>query len=115
MTNNIAQLQHLKTAGNLCWLMREIQPDFPASVMHCLLVVMMEEGISPSTIADKLDMAASTCSRNVRVLTGRAGPTREGHGLVELRLDPTNYRMKRAYLTPAGRAIRDKLVESMRL
>lgn len=98
-----------KTLGRL----REIQSDFPASALHCLILVIMDEGITQLDVSKKLDLPRSTTSRCMRLLSDRLEPGKEGMGLIEFRLDPSDYRFKGAFLTPKGKALAEELVKLM--
>jgi len=91
--------------------LREEQTDFPAGAIHCLLTVMQNDGITQQGVAHKLDMPKSTCSRNMRLLSPRLGPGKEGMGLIDFRTDPMDYRVKGAYLTAKGEALRKRLTD----
>lgn len=90
---------------------RKIQSDFPASALHCLIVVMMNEGITQLDVSKKLDLPRSTTSRCMRLLSDRLSPGKEGMGLIDFRPDPNDIRFKGAFLTPAGHQLAKELAD----
>lgn len=110
----MAATTELLKISRIMSLLRDVHVDFPATAIHCLLTVMAEEGITQMEVAQRINMPKSTCSRNMRLLSPRLGPEKEGMGLIELRVDPMDYRHKGAYLTPKGVDLREKIKELMK-
>jgi MarR family transcriptional regulator for hemolysin len=61
----------------------------------------LREGLKQAELADSLDLKPITLTRLIDRLCAK--------GLVERRLDPTDRRVKRLYLTPAARPVVERL------
>ena len=72
-----------------------------SSVWPVLVCLWEEDGIPQARIADFLHIPGYVMSRGVDKL--------ERAGLVRRQTDPGNRRLRRVFLTPAGRTIREKL------
>jgi DNA-binding MarR family transcriptional regulator len=90
---------------------RKIQSDFPASALHCLVIVMTNEGVTQLDVSKKLDLPRSTTSRCMRLLSDRLEPGKDGMGLIYFLADPNDTRFKGSYLTPKGKALMEELAE----
>ncbi|KIT14448.1 MarR family winged helix-turn-helix transcriptional regulator [Jannaschia aquimarina] len=66
-------------------------------------LVRVSDGRTPLEMARAFQIPKTTMSHNVAVL--------ERQGWVELRPNPDDGRSKRVWITPAGRAFRDKAIE----
>lgn len=91
----------------------EVHADLPVNALRCLLAVMLEDGLSQQQAIQRLKMPKATVSRNMRLISDRQSPTREGLGLIEMRPDPADYRFKQAHLTPKGEALRAKMLSTL--
>lgn len=111
--NKLDALRVMQGYDKLCKLLRETHVDFPATALHCLVCIMLNEGISQVDMQKKIDMPKSTCSRNTRLLTERLGPDRAGMGLAELRLDPKDWRSKGIFLTEKGKKLKEEFIAAM--
>jgi DNA-binding MarR family transcriptional regulator len=49
----------------------------------------------------------------LRMLGDRMSPTKDGMGLISLRHDPKDYRVRRAYITEKGQTFLDELLEAL--
>ena len=68
-----------------------------------LICVFFNEGLSQRELLAKLESTSITAlSRNLADLSAWTTRKTEGPGLIELRADPMNLRVKRVYLTSAG-------------
>lgn len=99
MTTEMAQLE-----SALRFARSKLSADITAQRLLILIGVYFHEGLSQRELLSFLDSTSITAlSRNIAdlsVLTSRKGP---GPGLLELRTDPMNLRVKRIYLTAKGR------------
>lgn len=107
------KLTNLMKLDNALAHVRTIQSDFPASALHCLIVVMMNEGITQLEVSKKLNLPRSTTSRCMRLLSDRLEPGKAGMGLIDFRPDPNDIRFKGSYLTPKGRELAEALSSMM--
>ena len=92
-------------------LFREIQVDLPIGAARVFMAVVMDEGAYQNDVADRIGMPKATCSRNMRLLSPRLGPGKDGHGLVEFRVSAIDARFKNVYLTDTGRALKTRIME----
>ncbi len=81
----------------------EISPDITAQRLLILICVYFNQGMSQRELLTKLDSTSITAlSRNLADLSAWTTRKTEGPGLIELRQDPMNLRVKRVFLTSAG-------------
>lgn len=81
----------------------ELSPDVTAQRLLILLCVFFNQGLSQRELLGKLDSTSITAlSRNLADLSAWTTRKTEGPGLIELRADPMNLRIKRVYLTKTG-------------
>ena len=82
-----------------------LSPDITAQRLLILIAVYFNEGLSQRELLQHLESTSITAlSRNLAdlsTLTTRKSP---GPGLLELRVDPMNLRVKRVFLTRKGRS-----------
>jgi len=80
-----------------------LSPDVTAQRLLILICVYFNEGLSQRELLSKLDSTSITAlSRNLADLSAWTTKKTEGPGLIELRPDPMNLRVKRVHLTRAG-------------
>ncbi len=75
-----------------------------------LLTIAREEGQGITEVKDRLGLPKATGTRTITALTERAGPGKEGYGLVDVRFDPMDARRKGLYLNEAGKEFVAKYV-----
>lgn len=86
-------------------LLRELQkidPEFPLQYAVALGIISLQEGLSVSCLADKINLSLSTTSRIVGALSN-ARQKGEAYGLVHVKISPHEKRRKEIYLTTKGR------------
>ncbi|TKB58412.1 helix-turn-helix domain-containing protein [Ferrimonas aestuarii] len=101
-----AQLTKLMEAVEI---FRDVYSEIPPQTCLMFMQVCQEEGCSIKDLQERFEMSQASASRNARLLSDRVHSGRQGLGLVELRIDEQDYRIKRAYLTEKGKEIRDRL------
>lgn len=94
-------------------IFREIYSEIPPQTCLMFMQVCQKEGCSIKDLQERFEMSQASASRNARLLSSRVSSGRNGLGLVELRVDEQDYRIKRAFLTPRGREVRDRLTHSL--
>jgi DNA-binding MarR family transcriptional regulator len=100
-SSELKQLQALDRA--LRFARSEISPDITAQRLLILICVYFNQGMSQRELLTKLDSTSITAlSRNLADLSAWTTRKTEGPGLIELRQDPMNLRVKRVFLTDAG-------------
>ncbi len=83
-----------------------LNPDISAQRLLILLNVHFNEGLSQRELLERLDSTSITAlSRNLADLSTFTTRKTVGPGLLELRTDPMNLRIKRVHLTPKGRRL----------
>lgn len=93
---------------------KRVAADITAHRLLILLTVHDHQGLSQRELLDLLDDTSITAlSRNLADLSALTSRKTQGPGLIELRSDPLNLRIKRVHLTPRGRRLMRDLVQSM--
>ncbi len=82
----------------------KLSPDITAQRLLILMAVYFHEGLSQRDLLGHLDSTSITAlSRNLADLSSLTTKKTPGPGLLSLRVDPLNLRVKRVFLTPKGR------------
>jgi DNA-binding MarR family transcriptional regulator len=82
----------------------KLSPDITAQRLLILIGVYLHEGLSQRELLSHLDSTSITAlSRNIADLSDLTTRKLPGPGLLELRSDPMNLRVKRVFLTRKGR------------
>lgn len=80
-----------------------LSPDVTVQRLLILICVYFNQGLSQRELLTKLDSTSITAlSRNLADLSAWTTRKTEGPGLIELRGDPMNLRVKQVHLTSAG-------------
>ncbi|MEE4161814.1 MAG: hypothetical protein V2I25_04840 [Woeseiaceae bacterium] len=99
--DEVAELYALDQA--LRFARSQLTADVTAQRLLILLCVFFNQGLSQRELLTKLDSTSITAlSRNLADLSSWTTRKTEGPGLIELRNDPMNLRIKRVYLTRKG-------------
>ncbi len=99
--NETKQLRAFDAA--LRFARRELSADVTAQRLLILINVYFNQGLSQRELLERLDSTSITAlSRNLADLSAWTTRKSEGPGLIELRGDPMNLRVKRVYLTRRG-------------
>lgn len=81
-----------------------LSPDITAQRLLILIAVYFNEGLSQRELLTHLESTSITAlSRNLADLSALTTKKVPGPGLLELRTDPLNLRVKRVFLTRKGR------------
>ncbi|WP_028115467.1 MarR family winged helix-turn-helix transcriptional regulator [Ferrimonas senticii] len=81
--------------------------------LWAFIMVCRNEGISSSELMQQTGLTKATASRALRLLADKVDPHRDGYHMIELRHDPKDYRVRRAYLTTKGLEVRSALEQAM--
>lgn len=101
--NQTKTLQALDRA--LRYARARLSPDITAQRLLILIAVHFNEGLSQRELLKHLESTSITAlSRNLADLSSLTTKKLPGPGLLELRVDPLNLRIKRVFLTPKGRS-----------
>lgn len=104
MARNATEGLHLLDRA-LRFARRKISPDITAQRLLILIAVYRNEGASQRELLKQLDSTSITAlSRNIADLSSLTSRKSQGPGLLELRVDPMNLRVKRIFLTQKGKA-----------
>lgn len=99
--DEVGQLYALDQA--LRFARSHLTADVTAQRLLILLCVFFNQGMSQRELLTKLDSTSITAlSRNLADLSSWTTRKTEGPGLIELKNDPMNLRIKRVYLTRKG-------------
>ncbi len=91
-----------------------LTPDITAQRLLILISVFQNEGLNQRELLSKLETTSITAlSRNLADLSSLTTKKLPGPGLLELRVDPMNLRIKRIYLTPKGRSFVKRWFKTM--
>lgn len=88
-------------------LLRQLQKtdnEFPLQYALCLAEISVNEGLSLTSLAEKVNLSLSTISRIVGSLS-EYRQNGQPYGLVEIRVSTEERRRKELYLTPKGRTL----------
>ena len=81
-----------------------LSADITAQRLLILISVYFNEGLSQRELLRHLDSTSITAlSRNLADLSALTTKKQPGPGLLELRIDPLNLRVRRVFLTKKGR------------
>ncbi len=81
-----------------------LSPDITAQRLLILIAVFFNQGLSQRELLQHLESTSITAlSRNLADLSALTTRKTQGPGLLELRVDPLNLRIKRVFLTRKGR------------
>lgn len=90
-----------------------LSPDITAQRLLILIGVYRHEGLSQRELLQHLESTSITAlSRNIADLSALTTRKLPGPGLLELRTDPMNLRVKRVFLTRKGRSFVKQLISS---
>lgn len=96
------EMQQLEKA--LRFARSNLSADITAQRLLILIGVYFHQGLSQRELLSFLDSTSVTAlSRNIADLSSLTTKKLPGPGLIELRVDPMNLRVKRVFLTAKGR------------
>lgn len=92
---------------------QKLTPDITAQRLLILIAVYFHEGLSQRELLKHLELTSITAlSRNLADLSGMTTKKLPGPGLLELRTDPLNLRVKRVFLTRKGKRFMESWIET---
>ena len=92
---------------------QKLTPDITAQRLLILIAVYLHEGLSQRELLKHLELTSITAlSRNLADLSGMTTKKLPGPGLLELRTDPLNLRVKRVFLTRKGKRFMESWIET---
>ncbi|HEY2532101.1 MAG TPA: MarR family winged helix-turn-helix transcriptional regulator [Xanthobacteraceae bacterium] len=92
---------------------REVRADMPATHIYSFLTVALEEGLGVHEYAHRAGIPQTTMTRHLLDLGSMDRKRQPGLGLLAQRMDPADLRKHQTFLTPAGRAVVNKVIRSM--
>ena len=90
---------------NALEIIRQLDPQIPASRVVLLLAIAMNEGSSQTEIAEITNIDKANVSRDVAMLGSYGYRNKRGLGLVSQSVDPENRRAFRLSLTALGKRL----------
>jgi DNA-binding MarR family transcriptional regulator len=84
---------------------RRLDPDMPIQYALSFLTIAENEGMSMGDLAQRLEIAQSSASRNIAALSKWHSFGKAGHELVEAHEDPRERRRKLVSLTERGKRL----------
>lgn len=91
---------------------RKLDDNIILPSIQVFLLVCQHEGLSNSDIEETLEMHKARVSRSLQslceVFKGRQ--SNKGLGLLEMRINPEDYRYRKLYLTEKGKSVRNRIV-----
>lgn len=104
MSNKAMTLEMRQLESALRFARFKLSADITAQRLLILIGVYFHEGLSQRELLKFLDSTSITAlSRNIADLSALTTKKTAGPGLLELRVDPMNLRVKKIYLTVKGR------------
>jgi len=101
-------------AGALTLARTHTSADITVQRLLILLCVARHEGLSQRELLARLDGTSVTAlSRNLADLSALNVKKQPGPGLIELRADPMNLRIKRVHLTRKGRGLIGRVMRAL--
>lgn len=85
-------------------LLQKTDTEFPLQYALALAEISVHEGLSLTSLAEKLDLSLSTVSRIVGSLS-EYRQNGQPYGLVEIKISAEERRRKELYLTPKGKTL----------
>lgn len=105
--NGIDSIKRLAKAINV---FRALYADIPTTTVAVFLQIAIRPGISSKELLDRVGASQSAISRHLALLGDYSWRGGEGLGLVDLIEEPTDRRIKVAFLKPKGQALAAKLM-----
>ena len=104
MSNKAMTVEMARLENALRFARSKLTADITAQRLLILIGVYFHEGLSQRELLKYLDSTSITAlSRNIADLSALTTKKTPGPGLLELRTDPMNLRVKKIYLTAKGR------------
>ena len=112
LRKDINQMRALDRA--LRFARARLSGDVTAQRLLILIAVYLNEGLSQTELLRRLESTSITAlSRNIADLSSLTTRKEAGPGLLELRTDPMNLRIKRVFLTRRGKAFLRQWLQAM--
>ena len=97
---------------NVLETLRKVDSEFPLQYSICLAQISMQEGMSLTELANKMDLGLSTVSRIVGALS-KYRQNGNPYGLIELKISPEERRKKAIFLTDKGRDVLAQIYKAL--
>src|SRR5712664_182373 len=93
-------------------LFSNLDRDMPLQMIRTMLLVCIKEGQGPNEVSRELGVANAVSSRHLSDLGEIDRYHNDGYNLVEQRVDVTDRRYRRSYLTAKGVTFRNELLRA---
>jgi len=90
-------------------IFREYETDIPTGTILCFMELMQSPGLTVSQVVARMGLSKQSASRNLRNLTHRARPGKDGIDVARTESDPQDYRIQCWYLNDRGLKLADRL------
>ena len=113
--DNIADTQEpaLETFLQCLHYLQAIDRNFPLQYAVCLTEIARDEGLSPSTLAERTNLGLSTVSRIIAAL-GEHRPNGHSYQLIRITISDEERRRKRLFLTNQGQALIERALSCIK-
>lgn len=105
----MAKTEPLARMFNAMEMFRTLDAEIQAQTVEVFLLIASGQAETMAKVADKLGIAQSSVSRNIRTLGKWKQPNVVGHDLIEVEIDPANMRQRIITLTSKGRRFAEAL------
>lgn len=103
-------IEAYQRARKFIQLLRKQQSEMPMQQADVLLAIARRPGLTMAELAEEVDLAQSSCSRNVAALSDYHRLGKPGLGLVEAVIDPREPRRRAIFLTQKGKVFVTELM-----
>lgn len=101
--------KHLRKLHQAIKAVRMVDETIPTQTLAAFLIVAMEEGQTVGAISEKLGLAETSGSRNIKALSDWDWKKRTGLKLIEYGHDPMHESRKPVFLSKKGKALAEQL------
>lgn len=95
-----------------CKEFHKVRPTMPLQYVTAFLLVAMNEGMSVQEYAELADVSQSVMTRCLLDMGERNRYKEPGFGLIMQRMDPMDMRRHQTFLTPQGRALWRRVLQT---
>ena len=114
MSNKTDKKAQVKGLLDALLLFREYSPDITLATVLTFLEVSKGDGVSGRDIEKALDTNSASAARMLRYFDKIKTGTNEGLDMLDVRIDPHDYRSKTRYLNKKGEVLLDKVLANLK-
>lgn len=109
----MTSVAHLNRLIEAVALFQTVHPDMTVRQIQVFLLVATNPGVSQSEICERLELADSSVSRIIGILSEYGNRGTGPFNLVEMRVHKTDRRLRACFLTRKGEALAAKLAKAI--